>query len=66
MNEMTHAHTYRRLFASELIKVDKDTENVSFNNNEANVLNQIVKENPKPTVVKPRKVKNPIPDTTQD
>ena len=69
MNEMTHAHTYRRLFASELIKVDKDTENVSFNNHDANVLNQIetiVKENPKPTVVKPKKNKNPIPDSTQD
>jgi hypothetical protein len=65
MNEMTHAHTYRRLFASDLIKVDKETENVSFDNHQANVLNQIetiVKE--KPTVVKPKKVKNPNPEAT--
>jgi IS4 transposase len=41
INEMTHSHRYRRLFASDLLKVDKDTRNVSFNNNRANQLNQI-------------------------
>ena len=66
MNEMTHAHTYRRLFASELLKIDKNTENVSFDNKQANVLNQIetVAPEPKPIVSKPRKVKNPNPETT--
>ena len=66
MNEMTHAHTYRRLFASDLLKVDKDTKNVNLNNNEANVLNQIeeIVIEPKPIVTKPKKIKNPNTEPT--
>jgi hypothetical protein len=38
---MKHSHRYRRLFASDLLKVDKETRNISYNNNRANQLNQI-------------------------
>ena len=43
INEMRHKHKYKRLFASDLLKVDKDTKNVSYNNIRANQLNQIDK-----------------------
>ena len=43
VNEMKHSHRYRRLFASDLLKVDKDTENISYDNYRANQLNQIHK-----------------------
>ena len=67
MNEMTHAHTYRRLFASDLLKVDKNTENVSFDNHQANVLNQIeeIVPEPKPKVIKERKTK-PVKEITDE
>ena len=67
MNEMTHAHTYRRLFASELLKVDKNTENVSFDNKQANVLNQIetIVPEPKPKVIRERKTK-PVKEITDE
>ena len=42
-NEMRKTHRYRRLFASDLLKVDKDTENVAYDNNRAKQLNQIEK-----------------------
>ena len=58
MNEMTHAHTYRRLFASDLIKVDKSTENINLDNHQANVLNQIetIAPQPKPRINKEKAV----------
>ena len=67
MNEMTHAHTYRRLFASDLLKVDKDTKNVNLNNNEANVLNQIeeIVPEPKPKVIKEKRTK-PVKEITDE
>ena len=43
VNEMTHSHRYRRLFASDLLKVDKDTKNLEYTNYRANQLNQIHK-----------------------
>ena len=43
INEMKHSHRYRRLFASDLLKVDKDTKNINYDNDRANQLNQIHK-----------------------
>ena len=43
INEMKHSHRYRRLFASDLLKVDKDTKNINYGNDRANQLNQIHK-----------------------
>ena len=40
---MRHKHKYKRLFASDLLKVDKNTKNVSYYNIRANQLNQIDK-----------------------
>ena len=34
-------HRYRRLFASDLLKVDKDTNNINITNDRANELNQM-------------------------
>ena len=49
-------HRYRRLFASDLLKVDKDTENVAYDNNRAKQLNQIEKlVVEKPKVIKEKK-----------
>ena len=64
---MTHAHTYRRLFASELLKIDKNTDNVSFDNKQANVLNQIetVAPEPKPKVIREKKTK-PVKETIDE
>ena len=43
VNEMKHSHRYRRLFASDLLKIDKLTNNISYSNDRANQLNQIHK-----------------------
>ena len=50
-------HRYRRLFASDLLKVDKDTDNVAYDNDRAKQLNQIEKlvVAPKPKVIKEKK-----------
>ena len=51
-NEMKHSHRYKRLIASDLIKVDKKTTNITFNNDRANPLNRIKKlVNEKPIIV---------------
>jgi hypothetical protein len=53
---MRKTHRYRRLFASDLLKVDKDTENVAYDNNRAKQLNQIEKlVVEKPKVIKEKK-----------
>ena len=54
---MRKTHRYRRLFASDLLKVDKDTENVAYDNNRAKQLNQIEKlvVEPKPKVIREKK-----------
>ena len=64
-NEMRKTHRYRRLFASDLLKVDKDTENVAYNNDRAKQLNQIEKlivEKPKVIKEKKKPVENIIED----
>ena len=43
INEMKHTHRYKRLFASDLLKVDKQTKNIEYTNDRANQLNQIEK-----------------------
>ena len=45
INEMRHSHRYKRLFASDLLKIDKDTDynNINYDNDRANQLNQIHK-----------------------
>ena len=43
INEMRHSHKYRRLFGSDLIKIDKKTKNIEYDNDRANPLNQIEK-----------------------
>jgi hypothetical protein len=45
INEMRHTHRYKRLFASDLLKIDKDTDynNINYDNDRANQLNQIHK-----------------------
>ena len=48
VNEMRKTHRYRRLFASDLLKVDKETDNVEYDNNRAQQLNQIEKLEVKP------------------
>ena len=67
MNEMTHTHTYRRLFASDLLKVDKNTKNIDYNNDRGNQLNQIDKF-VKETIPKPikEKVITPIQKEPQE
>ena len=56
INEIKHAHRYKRIFASDLIKIDKKTTCINFNNDRANQLNQtekLVNEPvPKPIVAK--------------
>ena len=50
---MRKTHRYRRLFASELIKVDKETNNVDYSNDRAKQLNLIEKlETDKTKVIK--------------
>ena len=51
---MTQTHKYRRLFASDLIKIDKKTKNIEYDNDRANQLNQIEKlvQQQKPKVIK--------------
>ena len=56
VNEMRKTHRYRRLFASDLIKVDKNTKNVDYSNDRAQQLNQIEKlVVEKPVVIKEKK-----------
>ena len=62
---MRKTHRYRRLFASDLLKVDKDTDNVAYDNNRAKQLNQIEKlvvEKPKVIKEKKKPVENIIED----
>ena len=60
-NEVKNSHRYKRLFASDLIKVDKTTTNINFNNDRANQLNQIEKlVNEKPIIVNVPKLKNKV------
>ena len=42
---MRHTHRFKRLFASDLLKIDKDTDynNINYDNDRANQLNQIHK-----------------------
>ena len=54
-NEMKQSHRYRRLFASDLLKVDENTNNINFDNDRALKLNKIEIE--KPIVDKPIKEK---------
>jgi hypothetical protein len=68
INEMTQAHTYRRLFASDLLKVDKNTKNIDYDNNRGNQLNQIdkfVKETTPKPIEKPKTSKPIIVDQPQ-
>ena len=56
VNEMKKTHRYRRLFASDLIKVDKNTKNVDYTNERGRQLNMIDKlESDKPKVIKEKK-----------
>jgi hypothetical protein len=57
VNEMKKTHSYRRLFASDLIKVDKETINVNYNNQRAKQLNLIEKleTTDKPKIIKKKK-----------
>ena len=56
VNEMKKTHRYRRLFASDLIKVDKETKNIDYTNERARQLNMIDKlESDKPKVIKEKK-----------
>ena len=64
---MKHTHRYKRLFASDLLKVDKQTKNIEYTNDRANQLNQIEKlvvDKPieKPKAIKPinKPVEEPI------
>ena len=58
---MRKTHRYRRLFASDLIKIDKETNNVDCTNERAKQLNLIEKlESDKPVVVKEKKPKEKI------
>ena len=63
-------HRYRRLFASDLLKVDKDTTNVNYNNDRAAQLNKVEIEKPiedkpikekkvvdKPTIEEPQQIR---------
>jgi hypothetical protein len=56
VNEMRKTHRYRRLFASDLIKVDKETINIDYSNERAKQLNLIEKlETDKPKVIREKK-----------
>jgi hypothetical protein len=67
VNEMTHSHRYRRLFASDLLKVDKDTKNLNYTNYRANQLNQIHKlVIEKPKVIKEKVVRQEKDNTMQE
>ena len=64
---MTHSHRYRRLFASDLLKVDKDTKNLDYTNYRANQLNQIHKlVIEKPKVIKEKVVRQEKDNTIQE
>ena len=68
VNEMKKTHRYRRLFASDLLKVDKKTDNIAYDNNRANQLNQIEKlvVEPKPKVIKEKKEKEIIEEVVEE
>lgn len=67
VNEMTHSHRYRRLFASDLLKVDKETKNLDYTNYRANQLNQIHKlVIEKPKVIKEKVVRQEKDNTIQE
>lgn len=56
VNEMKKTHRYRRLFASDLIKVDKETKNIDYTNERARQLNMIDKlESDKPKLIREKK-----------
>ena len=58
---MNYFHRYKRIFASDLIKVDKKNKNIKFNNDRANQLNKIEKVvNEKPIVVNVPKEKKRV------
>ena len=53
---MRKTHRYRRLFASDLLKVDKETKNIDYSNDRAQQLNQIEKlVVEKPVVIKEKR-----------
>ena len=59
VNEMKTSHRYRRLFASDLLKVDKTTKNVNYNNDRAVQLNKVEIEREvidKPVIEKDNKI----------
>ena len=66
---MRKTHKYKRLFASDLLKVDKATKNVIYDNDRANQLNQIDKlviEKPNIIKEKPKKINNIVEDAPQE
>ena len=59
VNEMRKTHRYRRLFASDLLKVDKQTKNVGYDNDRAVQLNKVEIEREvieKPVIEKDNKI----------
>ena len=68
VNEMRKTHRYRRLFASDLLKVDEETKNVNYDNDRAKQLNLIEKlvVEPKPKVIKQKKVKEIIMEEPEE
>jgi hypothetical protein len=68
VNEMRKTHRYRRLFASDLLKVDKETDNVAYDNNRAQQLNQIEKleVKPKQRIIKEKIQKEIIPEEPEE
>jgi len=68
VNEMRKTHRYRRLFASDLLKVDKETDNVAYDNNRAQQLNQIEKleVKPKQRIIKEKIQKEIIPEEPKE
>ena len=64
---MKKTHRYRRLFASDLIKVDKETKNIDYTNERARQLNMIDKlETDKPKLIKEKKPVEKIIEAPQE
>ena len=66
---MRKTHKYKRLFASDLLKVDKATKNVNYDNDRANQLNRIDKlviEKPIVIKEKPKKINNIVEEAPQE
>ena len=64
---MRKTHRYRRLFASDLIKVDKNTKNIDYTNERARQLNMIDKlESDKPKVIREKKPVEKIIEAPQE